>query len=83
MKNKEAENELARQDIASARQAVKEKVITLDQVMQLIEQDDCMGLCVACGAEAYGVEPDARRYQCESCGAHQVFGAEELLMYVG
>ena len=38
------------------------------------------GFCVACGDEAYGVEPDARRYRCESCGANAVFGAEELLI---
>lgn len=38
------------------------------------------GRCNACGAEAYQVEPDARFYTCESCGAKQVFGLEELLM---
>ena len=38
------------------------------------------GFCRTCGEEAYGVEPDARNYECESCEANQVFGAEELLM---
>ena len=38
------------------------------------------GLCLACGAEAFGVEPDARRYECESCGAERVYGLEELVM---
>jgi hypothetical protein len=38
------------------------------------------GYCVECRAEAYGVEPDARRYACESCGARAVYGAEELLI---
>jgi uncharacterized 2Fe-2S/4Fe-4S cluster protein (DUF4445 family) len=38
------------------------------------------GFCIECRAEAFGVEPDARRYRCESCGAHAVFGAEELLL---
>lgn len=38
------------------------------------------GFCVECGDEAYGVEPDARRYQCESCGARAVYGVEELLI---
>lgn len=38
------------------------------------------GFCIECGDEAYGVEPDARRYRCESCGALAVFGAEELLI---
>ena len=40
------------------------------------------GFCVECGDEAYGVEPDARRYECESCGARAVYGAEELLIRV-
>ncbi len=38
------------------------------------------GFCIECGDQAYGVEPDARRYQCESCGANAVYGAEELLI---
>ena len=29
-----------------------------------------------------GVESDARNYTCESCGAEQVFGAEELLIEI-
>lgn len=38
------------------------------------------GLCTSCGNEQYGVEPDARRYKCEECGEHAVYGVEELLM---
>jgi hypothetical protein len=38
------------------------------------------GFCIECGDQAYGVEPDARRYRCESCGANPVYGAEELLI---
>jgi DNA-directed RNA polymerase subunit RPC12/RpoP len=38
------------------------------------------GFCIECGDEAYGVEPDARGYRCESCGAKAVYGAEELLL---
>lgn len=37
------------------------------------------GFCLKCREEAYGVEPDARRYRCEACDARAVFGAEELL----
>jgi hypothetical protein len=42
------------------------------------------GWCLACGEQADEVEPDARRYQCDACGLHQVFGAEEccLMGYV-
>jgi hypothetical protein len=43
---------------------------------------DNPGFCVACGADAMGVEPDARNYECESCGERQVFGAEELLLLI-
>jgi hypothetical protein len=38
------------------------------------------GYCLACMVEASGVEPDARQYECEACGAHRVYGCEELLM---
>lgn len=38
------------------------------------------GYCLACGAEAYGIEPDARKYKCEECDKPFVYGAEELLM---
>lgn len=41
---------------------------------------DNPGLCVICGADAEGVEPDARRYECEACGEPGVYGAEELLI---
>ena len=30
--------------------------------------------------EAYGVEPDARSYECEGCGAAEVYGLEELML---
>ncbi len=43
---------------------------------------DNPGFCLACGAEAEGVEPDAREYECEACGEMQVFGAEELLQHI-
>lgn len=35
------------------------------------------GVCLRCGEIATsGVEPDARDYECENCGAHRVFGIE-------
>lgn len=57
--------------------------ISLDRVIAAIEEDDNLGFCLACGAEAYGVEPDARGYECETCGAPKVYGAEELLLMLG
>ena len=53
-------------------------VITIDEFQELNEENG--GACIACKAWAYGVEPDARKYECEECGEHQVYGAEELLM---
>jgi len=53
--------------------------LTLDQIMEACEEGNT-GFCLACGAQAYGVEPDARRYTCEECGAKKVYGAEELLI---
>ena len=38
------------------------------------------GPMFACEAE--GVEPDARRYDCEICGEPGVYGAEELLLHM-
>ncbi len=38
------------------------------------------GICIACGEDADGCEPDARGYDCESCDEPKVYGCEELLM---
>ena len=38
------------------------------------------GLCIECGADADGCEPDARAYRCEDCGKPAVFGLEELVL---
>lgn len=40
--------------------------------------EEYVGFCLACGETQSGVEPDARQYRCESCGARKVYGAEEL-----
>lgn len=42
--------------------------------------DDCCGLCIRCGESTTGVEPDARKYECEACEENGVYGMEELLM---
>jgi hypothetical protein len=59
--------------------------ITLDVVVEAVERNqttlDDLGFCICCGVEAQGGEPDARRYECESCGFPGVFGAEELLIH--
>lgn len=39
------------------------------------------GVCLACGEWTDGdVEPDARRYRCEFCEAHEVYGVEEAIL---
>lgn len=53
--------------------------VTLERVMEAVEEDNSLGFCLGCGAEASGVEPDAREYKCEACGERKVYGAEELL----
>ena len=42
--------------------------------------EEMEGACTACGADAYNVEPDARRYPCESCGKRAVYGLQELML---
>ena len=55
-------------------------LLSLDEIMQAVEDDENTGFCRECGAQAYGVEPDASNYKCEECGAMAVYGAQELLL---
>ena len=48
--------------------------------MSHIQFNSGAGFCLACGEEADGCEPDARRYECDCCGQRKVYGIEELLM---
>lgn len=57
--------------------------IDIDEVMEAAQRDDGTGFCIACGNEQSCCEPDARNYECESCGKRKVFGAEELLLHIG
>lgn len=57
--------------------------IELTQIIDACERDDYTGICVACGEEQGGCEPDARKCKCEACGAMKVYGAEQLLIMVG
>ena len=63
------------------------KSVTLNRVMDAVEEAhsglDNPGFCIACGEDADGCEPDAQRYECESCGAFAVYGAEDLLFRLG
>jgi len=54
--------------------------VDLDEVMQAVEDDDMSGFCLECGELNAPVEPDAEKYECDSCGAHMVYGAEQILI---
>jgi hypothetical protein len=62
----------------------KHSSVTLERVMDAAERYqmflDNPGICILCGEDADGVEPDARKYECESCGERGVYGTDELLM---
>jgi hypothetical protein len=47
---------------------------------QEFQESDNMGFCISCGETADGVEPDARRYECDLCGEDRIYGLEELLI---
>ena len=51
-----------------------------EEIQRIMFEDNTQGFCIACGEDAYGVEPDARRYECESCGENKVYGLEEIVM---
>jgi hypothetical protein len=60
--------------------------VTEDRIIAAVETTrqslENPGICIRCGADAEGVEPDARKYECESCEERGVYGAEELLLYI-
>ena len=43
-------------------------------------ENNYSGLCLACGYEQDGVEPDACSYNCDQCDEEKVFGVPELLL---
>ena len=57
---------------------------TQEEILDLAKE--CMfgtrnsGICIECGEEHDGIEPDAREYVCEICGKHAVYGVEELIL---
>lgn len=61
--------------------------VTVDRVISTVERNNSScentGICLACGEDQDSCEPDARRYECECCGAKAVYGAEECLFMVG
>ncbi len=74
----EAPTEWPDEDPSAA--APEPRKIDINRVMDAVQADDGTGFCLACGEQSSGCEPDARNYECDSCGQKQVFGAEELLL---
>lgn len=54
--------------------------VTEDRVCDMVERDDNEGICLECGSDADGVEPDARGYRCTECNAMRVYGAQEIIL---
>jgi hypothetical protein len=48
--------------------------------LAMVLQGNDEGFCLACGESNDGVEPDARRYECQCCGLPKVYGIEELTL---
>jgi hypothetical protein len=58
---------------------MSERIFTMTEE-EFREADNAFeGRCLACGEDAYGCEPDARKYKCEACEEHEVYGMAELL----
>ena len=57
----------------------------IDTVLALAEDQmfglENPGICIKCGSDQGGCEPDAREYKCENCGSRSVYGAQELVLY--
>lgn len=51
---------------------------SIEETMLMNEEGE--GMCLACGEIHPNVEPDARKGECECCGAMKVYGAEELAL---
>ena len=52
----------------------------LDELIECVENGEDVGFCTSCGEDVFGVEMDARDYECPECKQPAVFGAEDLLL---
>jgi DNA-directed RNA polymerase subunit RPC12/RpoP len=64
--------------------ALEAGTLCQDRILELAQQQmfgtEDVGMCLECGHEQHGVEPDARDYACQQCGTKAIFGAQELMM---
>ena len=54
--------------------------LKVSRVLRAAQADNGTGFCLHCGSSQRGVEPDANRYACESCGERRVAGADHILI---
>ena len=54
-----------------------------ERLIDMAQSGSNEGICMNRGEEHFEVEPDARKYICESCGKKAVYGAEEALLMFG
>lgn len=45
--------------------------IRTEALLQMLEDDEQVGVCTECGVIAQNVEPDAEDYRCPECGARR------------
>ena len=70
--------------MSTAKMKKPTKAQLLTHAVGLVEEgDDCTGICLECGNEQDGVEPDAEGYRCECCGKRKVAGAEQIVLMYG
>ena len=56
------------------------KITPMFKVSLIDAEEGTMGICLACGFEQDGCEPDAERYKCEDCGKNKVYGMEQAIL---
>lgn len=64
---------------------VYDSPVTDEQIERCCEESthglESLGICMMCGHEQDGCEPDARGYKCEACESNAVYGAEQLAIH--
>jgi len=58
------------------------KSLTDEFIMEARFDENNPGFCLICGEKTIGIDPDAKNYKCESCGAEQVFDLRWLMMEI-
>ncbi len=59
------------------------KNLTLDRIIEAVQDDEYIGFCLSCGEIVAPLEPDARKCHCDHCDSDMAYGAEELLIMFG